>query len=52
MVKRLALRGSVFEKMHKQKMRRNMLKSALKSFSNLKKQNTMDHSYVVNMAQE
>ncbi len=37
---------------HKQKMRRNVLKSVLKYFSNLKKQSTMDHSYVVNMAQE
>jgi hypothetical protein len=40
------------KKKHKQKMRRNVLKSVLKSFSNLKKQSTMDHSYVVNMAQE
>ncbi len=40
------------KKRHKQKMRRNVLKSILKSFSNLKKQSTMDHSYDVNMAQE
>ncbi len=40
------------KKKHKQKMRRNVLKSALKSFSNLKKQSTMNHSYIVNMAQE
>ena len=40
------------KKKHKQKMRRNVLKSVFKSFSNLKKQSTMDHSYVVNMARK
>ncbi len=36
------------KKCHKKMMKRNKPKYALTSFFNLKKQSTMDHSYVVN----
>ena len=41
-----------FQKKHNKIMTRNEPKYALTSFSNQKKQNTTDHSYVVNMAQK
>jgi hypothetical protein len=42
----------LLKKYHKQKKMTNILRTALTSFLNQQKQNTMDHSNVLNMAQE
>ncbi len=52
MVKRIALHGSVFEKKAQTKDEEKRAQECIEILLNLKKQSTMDHSYVVNMAQE
>jgi hypothetical protein len=52
MVKRLALHGSVFEKKAQTKHEEKRAQECIEILFEPKKQNTMDHSYVVNMVQE
>ncbi len=52
MVKRLALRSSVFEKKSQTKDEEKRAQECIEILFEPKKQSTMDHSYVVNMAQE